>query len=265
MEDPDLIPRDNLQLGVCVAYEIPHQEVTPDFTDCLINAVQHISDLTVSLPTGVFGFFNASVASPFLEHFSFRLVNQLFFVFIEDYEQQLRTPTQIEQTLFAADLANGIPCVLTMRKTVDGWVPAREGWGLVDVETRQPISPPSLTSTEQIEISDWELQGFAVQVVKAHLEKSVKGVLSTNSNPDVTPSIFAVSEDHTPFFVQVSAARHPHVPEVDLSDMQKLKHRLSEHAEKGYVALVSVLGANSDLLFRGEPYRVKFDGLQEIF
>ena len=86
----------------------------------------------------------------------------------------LEPQLELNQTLLAADLANGIPCVLTMRKTVDGWVPVLEGWGLVDAKNRQPISPPSLTSTEQIEISDWELQGFAVQVVKAYLEKSVK-------------------------------------------------------------------------------------------
>jgi hypothetical protein len=46
-------------------------------------------------------------------------------------------------------------------------VGARFVWvGLVDAQTGRPINPVALVNDELIEMTDWELQDFAVQIVR---------------------------------------------------------------------------------------------------
>ena len=57
------------------------------------------------------------------------------------------------------------------KKLLGGWVPDRAGWWLVDARTGKSVNPTDLVSDEKIEMSGWELQHFAVQVVRTQLEK----------------------------------------------------------------------------------------------
>ena len=50
------------------------------------------------------------------------------------------------------------------------WKAAQKGWGLVHARTSEPINPFDLVSDEKIEMTDWELLSFAIQVVCSKLE-----------------------------------------------------------------------------------------------
>jgi hypothetical protein len=72
---------------------------------------------------------------------------------------------------------------------------SRLGWGLIDAETgRMLIDPISFVSDEKIEMTDWELQDFAVQVVRDDLKTSGRELMSWNGNPEVMPSIWFVGD-----------------------------------------------------------------------
>ena len=43
------------------------------------------------------------------------------------------------------------------------------GWGLIDPQTREIINPYDLVTNEHILMTDWEIQDFAVQVVRNYL------------------------------------------------------------------------------------------------
>ena len=57
------------------------------------------------------------------------------------------------------------------KRFLSGWCAELPGWGLIDARTGAPVNPVDIVSDEKIEITDWELQDFAVQVVRTQLEK----------------------------------------------------------------------------------------------
>ena len=81
-----------------------------------------------------------------------------------------------------------------MRSKAGAWVPCESGWGLVDARTGRGIDPPALISDERIEMTDWELQDFAVQIVRDQLEKSGRKLMSWQGSPGVDPSVFFVGD-----------------------------------------------------------------------
>lgn len=130
---------------------------------------------------GIQSWLRAHPYPPVLEHLSFRLGNQLFFVRVVDEDENIMGPGSLQGLMNVAESCKGIPCVLPMKKKFFGgkWVAAEGGWGLLDARNGQPVNPIDWVSDEKIEMTDWELQDFAVQFVKNQLEQS--GYLD---NPD---------------------------------------------------------------------------------
>lgn len=91
----------------------------------------------------------------------------------------------------------------------DGWVADVQGWGLVDAKTGKPVNPVELVTDEKMEMTQWELQDFAVQVVGDQLEKEAYQLMSWQGNPDVDPAIWFVGDSKKPEWVVVRAARYP--------------------------------------------------------
>ena len=50
-----------------------------------------------------------------------------------------------------------------MREKAGTWSPEVPGWGLLDAHTGRAVDPLTLISDETIEMSDWEVQDFAVR------------------------------------------------------------------------------------------------------
>jgi len=102
----------------------------------------------------------ANLNPPFLEHLSFRLGNQLFFIRIEDVDDKLGVPGSRDGLRAIADGCKGHACLMPMRRVMKAWVPAAAGWGLLNLQTSRPINPVALVSDDRIEMTDWELQDF---------------------------------------------------------------------------------------------------------
>src|SRR4026209_2317410 len=87
-----------------------------------------------------------------------------------------------------------------------GLVTIHAGWGLTDVASGRTIDPPSLITDELIEMTDWELHDFAVQVVRERLAGLGRQVMTWQGNPDVDPAVWFVG-DKGPEWVVVRATR----------------------------------------------------------
>jgi hypothetical protein len=74
------------------------------------------------------------------------------------------------------------------------WAVEVPGWGLLDARTGKMIHPSALISDERIEMTDWELNDYAVQVVRDHLQKAGRKLMSWTSDPEVEPSIWFVGD-----------------------------------------------------------------------
>ena len=166
--------------------------------------------------------------------------------------------------------------VLKGRLRSSGGMPATAGWGLLDARDGKPINPVDFVSDELIEVSDWELQDFGVQIVRDHLQGQGKNVFNTQSNPQVNPSIWFDGPDG-PEWVVVRVSRHPATKAVQPVNMADISHHCATHGGKqGYFA--SVVFANADdpfdplaaengnfiPVYRGHRAMVRFEGLEPI-
>jgi hypothetical protein len=121
----------------------------------------------------------------------------------------------------------------------------------MDVRTRQLIDPIDLVSDENIPMTDWEIQDFAVQVVRDMIEKDGYKLMSWNSSPHVNPSIWFVG-DEGPEWIIVRAARAP-ASNVDLpSHWNSLVESCARAGGTG--SLVTMVLSNKE-----EPYASKSD------
>lgn len=249
-------------------HNIQMAEVTEDFAKCWRAAGMHIQ----SQVQGEFkSWLRAHINPPFLEHLSFRLGNQLFYIRIQDVDDELEIPGSLGGLLSIANASKGHACLMPMKKIAGKWTCVTPGWGLVSVETDANINPVDFISDEQIEMTDWELQDFAVQVVRHNLENEGKQLISWQGNPSVDPSIWFVGDDG-PEWVVVRAFRHGLIKASKPNNWKEIVSNLKNTGASGNYAAVTCAspddvfdptGDNAAKLFRGQGLHVRYLGLEK--
>lgn len=251
-------------------YEIDSEPMSPDFYKCWHSAATHLQNMG----QGALNWLRVHPYPPFFSHLSFRIGNQLFFIFIKDVNEHVFGPDIATGLHTEAEACKGWGCFLPMRKVQNEWLPAYPEWGLVDTKTGDLINPVSLVSEEKIPMTDWELQDFAVQVILSDLKKQGRQVGSHHGSPDIHPSIW-FEDDSGPEWVVVRAARYPQtnasLPD-DISEIYENHRRRGQ----GHFGLVVVANAEDPFdpqavktrnflpVLRGHPLTVKFSGLVKI-
>lgn len=247
-------------------HDIQMHEVSDEFAYCWQAAGRHIHRQM----QGQVPWLKANLNPPFLEHLSFRLGNQLFFVRLEDVDGKLELPASRQALLTIAEGCKGHACLMPMQRERGGWIAAGSGWGLLDVRTGRSLDPISLVSDDRIEMTDWELQDFAVQIVRNHLEKQGRELMSWQGNPSVDPSIWFVG-DHEPEWVVVRAIRYPKKSAGLPANWRAIAERCARIGIAGHFASVSVANADDAFdpagtvppmpLWRGHALLASFEGL----
>jgi hypothetical protein len=246
-------------------HDIQLDDCSQEFVSCWTMAGKHIENSA----QGKLFWLKAHLHPPFLEHLSFRLGNQLFFVRIEDIDTNLKTPGSLDGLMRVATGCNGYPCILPMKKRGNNWIPTEDGWGLIHAVSRKQIDPVMLISGENIEMTEWELYDFAVQIVRNNLHGHQ--IMSWSSDPEITPSIWFIGE-HGPEWVLVKAVKYPETDAKLPNDIAKLYHKCSKIATKGHFAVVGIASSdqqhsNADAmlpLFRGHGLVARYEGLRSI-
>lgn len=245
-------------------HDIPMPDVTQEFARCWQSAGMHIER---SAGGRLDAWLRAHLNPPFLEHLSFRLGNQLFFVRIVDEDGFVVGPGSLQGLLNVADECNGHACLMLMRKRGAEWTASLPGWGLQDARTKKLIDPPAEISEQKIEMSDWELQDFAVQVVRQQIEKDGHELMSWQSNPGVDPSLWFVGNDG-PEWVVVRASRYPKKIADLPANWRAIAEGCSHMSKRGNFASLSVACMQTmnegGQLYRGYPLVTSYAGLQPI-
>jgi hypothetical protein len=252
-------------------HNIEMQEMKPDFLACWQAAGMH---LNAQVDGGIQSWLRAHPYPPVLEHLSFRLGNQLFFVRIEDVAGKVDGPGSRQGLLSIAKGCEGHACLMPMKKKFFGeaWEPAEPGWGLIDAATGELVDPFELVTDEKIELSHWELHDFAVQVVRNHLEKDGYQLMSWQGNPDVDPAIWFIGDSKGPEWVVVRTARFPETQADRPSNWQTIRDNCSRLSPVGHFASV-VFASQQDsfdapdnksaAIYRGYGTSVKYEGLEK--
>ena len=251
-------------------HNIEMHEMTEAFFPCWKAAGIHLSK---QVDGGIQSWLRAHPYPPFLEHLSFRLGNQLFFVRIEDVDGKAQGPGTLRGLAAAARDANGHACILPMKKKLFGgsWVADMPGWGLLNAETRKPINPVSLVTEEKIEMTPWEVHDMAVQVVRDYLQKEGFELMSWQGNPEVDPSIWFVGKTRRPEWVVVRSAKFPASNADRPTNWAAIADGCARLSTTGHFASVAVVSVNQPFasseeapvpLWRGHGMHVRFDGLE---
>lgn len=255
-------------------HKIPMEEFSKEFASSFTAAGTHIQSMAdrMNLPIPeVFSWIKARLNPPFLEHFSFRVSNQLFFVRIECSNGVIDGPGSRSGLHEIADGCQGHACLMPMRKTGGEWSPDAPGWGLLDVATLSMVNPPKLVTTEKIVMTNWELRDFSVQIVMNYITDNLGfQVLTFQSNPLVDPSIWFIGNDN-PEYVIVREARCHNETIARPSNITAIMDSCRSLSRIGHFAPVSFSscdpyrpGSKHRPLWRGHQLNVEFQGLLPI-
>lgn len=205
---------------------------------------------------------------PFLEHLSFRIGNQLFCVRIVDVDGNLIVPGASAGVYLAAEEYRGVPLILSMRKKDGVWAPTfRPGSEFFDPRTSETVDPLKLVTNEKIEMSDWEVHDYAVQVVRDKMHEAGAKIASWQGYLGTDPSIWFSSEGQIAYAI-VRAVRFPREeapPPENFLDIYRGCQAMTDHGYFASVAIAStkdkfgVATAKPTPLYRGERLRVKYD------
>lgn len=248
-----------------------------DHVERMLQGIHRYEGGSLLVGQGKWGWLKGLFFPPFLEHLSFRVGNQLFFVRVVDPSGELVPPGSEDGLRYIADACKGHACFMPMHRVGEEWRPMLPGWGLQDGGSGRDtgsgwgvpvLNPTSLASDELIEMTDWELQDLAVQVVRGHIEEQGREVMSWQGNPAVDPSLWFVGEEG-PEWVVARFARFPN----DEPELPGNIHDIAESCKAlghvGHFAAVSVANTSSgfDLekevipIWRGQSVLVNFLGL----
>ncbi len=252
-------------------HDIKMQEMSDEFLKCWQAAGVHLNK---QVQGGIQSWLRAHPYPPFLEHLSFRLGNQLFFVRVEDVDCKEQGPGSLHGLHAVAHGNRGHACILPMKKKFSKceWMPQESGWGLVDAATGRPVDPFALVTDEKIEMTDWELHDMAVQIVRDFLEGKNYQLMTWQSNPDVDPSLWFVGDSGGPEWIVVRAVRYPIKQAQRPANWQGIANQCTRMSRTGHFASVSIASMDQrfmspnepvEPLWRGHAMHVRFSGLEQ--
>jgi len=266
-----IVSLDNYFLPEKIMYDIEMQEMTERFYKCWHDAGEHLNK---QVQGGIQSWLRAHPYPPFLEHLSFRLGNQLFFIRVEDVDHKEQGPGTLRGLQAVARGNRGHACILPMKKKYfkDEWLPTESGWGLIDAKTRLPVNPFALVTDEKIEMTDWELHDMAVQVVRDDLQNKKYELMTWQSNPGVDPSLWFVGDSGGPEWIVVRAVQYPLNKAQRPANWQNIANECAQRLSGiGHFASVAIVSAEQPFmssnepvvpLWRGYAMNVSFTGLE---
>lgn len=247
-------------------YPVEQEEPSADFKQAWSAAGRHIqSQADIGL-----SWLRANLNLPMAEHLSFRIGNQIFFVYVEAAEFNLESRFQL--FLKVCKIAEAIPCLMPMENIFGQWRPKHGFWGLISPDSMRLINPLDYVSDELVEMTDWEIHDFAIQVVCSFLENQGKKIISRQPSMEIFPSLWFRDESGSNYVV-VSAGRYPNSEIPMPSNIQKIKETYHAESMNGYFAAVIFVNSKDPFdpdaknngnylpLYRGHPVLPKFNGL----
>lgn len=244
-------------------YLIDQPDPPEGFLDAWFTGAEHLQ----RKGDGHLMWIRANPYKPFIEHLSFRMGNQLFWVFIEMHEgSQVLLPYAGQARDFFLEMTRKsglIPCILRMQRHVGGFAPMDEGWGLLHGETMHPLDPVSMVTGDRIEMSDWEVHDMAIQIVINHLEQEGKEITSHASYLGLDPSIW-FSDEQGAQWVVLRASRYSNEEPARPAVLEQLARSPELGRYIGHFAPVSMRNDDDPELplFRGHAADVTFHGLE---
>ena len=231
-----------------------------------------------------FKWIKAEMTWPSFDHLTFACGNQVFSVLVEPVEgsRSLLRQKEIDRCLEACSENNLVPCSFPVDAST--LKPVSAGWNLVHLANRRSINPALLVSDTKLEMSEWEIRNFCMQVVRGHIEEKMSGtVLSFCDVIGIDPQVWF--EDGVGSRNWVIVRNYPTISGNEKNEwvgFEQTNPQLGQY--DGFLAAVSLASAEAVVhdktgnvvplserfsgtapLYRGDGFYTKFDGLERIY
>lgn len=262
-------------------YKVFEFKPSADFYECYSVARNHVEVQS----DGGLVWQKAWPTSPFLEHLSFSLGNQKFYVCVHDIDGKLEVPPNEDGTVLAAQIFNGFACYIPMQKKNGTWSVVGDGWSLYSHANRAPeypndpqVNPPDLISDKRILLNDAE---FHERAVSCYLEMLMDKLPDATFHPPqfdkrVQPAI-RIRRPGNNFDEVFSVFAYRSNEEFSENDERKshmvaTTAHLMEMGLKHYVVDVKLISEKEIVdktnkyapLYRLEPYAAMFTRLEKL-
>ena len=208
------------------------------------------------------------LTSPSFEDFTFAYRNQIFSVVVEKATRTDKgqfafgNSQRIKTLLQVCEDNNLVPCIYPIIKK-EG-IPYYLGtWNLIHAATGKFADPTDLASDEPIEVSDWEFNNWAIQIVMNSIKEQGFQLLSYCDMPGIAPQIWFNNAEGKHCWIEVL----PITPGGNKPDFSKecFPPQVLEH--DGYAAEVSFAASETDRvskIYRAKGADINFDGIKQI-
>lgn len=220
---------------------------------------------------------------PSFDHITFAYRNQVFSILVDLVQDRQGTLTtkELKRCIDACTEHNLVPCIFPV--DARSFRPLKDGWNLSNMESGVAVVPDDCVDDIKVEMSEWELHNFAIQIVRDHIEKNMKGrILSYCDVIGIDPQIWFDDQQGNRCWVIVR-----HFALIEGTESAKFKGIEARNPQlvpyDGYFAAVSVASSEpftvdldaklvplskrfdgSSPVYRGDGFYVNFKGLERI-
>ncbi len=212
---------------------------------------------------------------PAFEHLSFSYKNQIFCVVIDIIDESTKKSCLPEKTknllIQESEKNNLIPCLYKVlvdnpkNPTYNTLRQYSDGWNLYDARTNEPIIPERLGTDDLVEMSEWELNDFAIQVVRDYITDNLKlKILSYQNIVGVDPQLWFMDDNQKKHFVIVRYTMYPNKDAKMPNNITSIQNMCKDY--DGFFASVVFCSKekNPSILYRGQESLISFEGLRKL-
>lgn len=232
-----------------------------------------------------FTWIRPEITNPSFDDLNFRYKNQVFSVLIKIFHQgrELSEPRREIPFIRETKANNLVPCVFPVNFEFaattsphgygvvieTGKNPTHElvmqdpkGWNLFHVETNKKINPLEMADDTPVLMSAYEMQNFAIQIVRNQLEKEGLRIESFCDAPTVLPHIWFRDKEGKLGWIVVKYG--PNEKSIAAPDGNQIaRGPIAE--DNGYFAPVGIQPMKGNKAYRGIGYYVNYSGLINIY
>ena len=212
---------------------------------------------------------------PAFEHLSFSYKNQIFCVVVDIIDENTKESCLPEKTksllINECKKNNLIPCLYKVlvdnpkNPAYNTLKQYSDGWNLFDARTNEPIIPERLGTDDFVEMSEWELNDFAIQIVRDYITDNLKlKILSYQNIVGVDPQLWFMDDNRKKHYVIVRYTMYPNKDVKMPNNISGIQNKCKGY--DGFFASVAFCskGENPSMLYRGQESYISFDGLKKL-
>ena len=264
-------------------FEIPRPNPNPIFLKARDLAGTHIQKLMAEDPKN-FAWIRSELTSPSFDDMNFRYKNKVFSILIKVFQNGKEITDRFREVIFEEETRDNdlVPCVFSVNLDFipthsehgygihikKGEIPeyrlslsGTSKWNLTHLLTGKDIDPFAIASDTPVVMSKYEMQNFAILVVREHLKKEGLKLESFCDAPGVVPQLWFQEKDGKRSWVYIDYG--PKASLIATPDITEMTKGLLGQFN-GYHAAVGLQLAKGDKPYRGSGFYVDFSGLKKI-